>query len=91
MDFFDFAPIPAIAVIVEFIALVFKTKTSVDNKWLPIVCLVSGAMLGFVAWIVYPAIYPAADAFAAIAIGLASGAVPIAGYEAISAIKSDKE
>lgn len=91
MDFFDFVPIPAIAVIVEFIALVYKTKTSADNKWLPIICLGAGAILGVVAWVVYPAIYPADDAFTAIAIGLASGAIPIAGYEAISAVKTNNK
>lgn len=90
MDIFDFAPIPAIAVIVEFVALVYKTKTSADNKWLPIICLGAGAILGVVAWVVYPAIYPAADAFTAIAVGLASGAIPIAGYEAVSSVKNTK-
>lgn len=73
----------AIVVIVELIAYVYKTKTSADNKWIPVVCMVAGAILGVIAWIVYPAIYPATDAFTALAMGIGSGATAVAGYEGI--------
>ena len=87
MDFMGFGAVASVAVIVEVIALVYKNLTSADNKWLPVVCLVSGAVLGLVAWWAYPAVYPAADVFTAVAIGIASGAVPVAGNEAISQLK----
>lgn len=81
--FTNVASMAAIVVIVELIAYVYKTKTSADNKWIPVVCMVAGAILGVIAWIVYPAIYPATDAFTALAMGIGSGATAVAGYEGI--------
>lgn len=81
--FTNVASMVAIVAIVEFIAYVYKTKTSADNKWIPVVCMASGAILGVIAWIVYPAIYPATDAFTALAMGLGSGATAVAAYEGI--------
>ena len=86
MDFFGFTSIASVAVIVEVIALVYKNLTSADNKWLPVICFVSGAVLGVVAWRLYPDVYIATDLFTAIAVGIASGAVPVAGNEAIAQI-----
>lgn len=84
MDMFGFASIASVAVIVEVIALIYKNLTSADNKWLPVICFVSGAILGVLAWMLYPDVYIASDIFTAIAIGIASGAVPVAGNEAIT-------
>ena len=87
MEFLGFTGIASVAVIVEVIALIYKNLTSADNKWIPVLCLVTGAILGVVAWMVYPSIYPASDVFTAIAVGVASGAVAVAGNETIAQIK----
>lgn len=78
----------SIIAIVEFIAYVYKTKTSADNEYIPVICMACGAVLGVIAWIVYPSIYPATDAFTALAIGIGSGATAVAGYEAFFNKKS---
>lgn len=83
MDFFGFTGIASVAIIVEVIALAYKNLTSADNKWLPVLCMVCGALLGVAAWFIYPEVYPASDLFTALAVGIASGAVAVAGNEAI--------
>ncbi len=46
--------------------------TEVDNKWLPVICGVIGAILGVVGMYYMPG-YPATDIITAIAIGIVSG------------------
>ena len=84
MEFLGFTGIASVAIIVEVIALIYKNLTSADNKWLPVICMVAGAALGVAAWQIYPDVYPATDMFTALAVGIASGAVAVAGNEAIS-------
>lgn len=89
MDIFtNITSMAAIVAICELIDYIYKTKTSADNKWIPVLSMVAGAVLGVVAWVVYPAVYPATDAFTAIAIGIGSGATAVAGYEAFFNKKS---
>lgn len=83
MEFFGFTGVASVAIIVEVIALAYKNLTSADNKWLPVLCMVCGALLGVAAWFIYPEVYPASDLFTALAVGIASGAVAVAGNEAI--------
>lgn len=84
MDVFtNVASMASITAIVELIAYTYKTKTSADNKWIPVICMVAGAVLGIVAWICYPAIYPATDGFTACAMGIGSGATAVALYEGL--------
>lgn len=84
MDIFmNVASMASITAIVELVAYVYKTKTSADNKWIPVICMVAGAILGIAAWIAYPAIYPATDAFTACAMGIGSGATAVALYEGL--------
>ena len=70
MDF-GFASVPAIAIICYLAAEVIKV-TKLDNKWIPIICMVFGGLLGVVAMWFMPD-YPAGDYITAVAVGIASG------------------
>ena len=70
MDF-GFAAVPAIAIICYLAAEVVKA-TKLDNKWIPIICMVFGGLLGVVAMWFMPD-YPAGDYITAVAVGIASG------------------
>lgn len=70
-NIFGVATIPSIVIICYLLAQGVKT-TSVDNKYIPIVCGVFGGILGVVAMYVVPD-FPATDILTAIAIGIVSG------------------
>lgn len=70
MDF-GIACVAAITVIAYLAAEAVKS-TSVDNKWLPIVCGVTGGILGIAGMYVMPD-YPAQDIITAAAVGIVSG------------------
>ena len=46
--------------------------TTLDNKWLPVICGVLGGALGIVAMLIMPD-YPATDYITAVAVGIVSG------------------
>lgn len=70
MDF-GFTSIPAITVICYLFAEIIKA-TSINNKWLPVICGTVGGILGIIAKNVISD-YPATDYITAIAIGIVSG------------------
>lgn len=70
MDF-GIASVAGITVICYLAAMAVKA-TGVDNKWLPVICGVIGAVLGVVGMYYMPG-YPATDIITAIAIGIVSG------------------
>lgn len=70
MDF-GIASVAGITVICYLAAMAVKA-TEVDNKWLPVICGVIGAILGIVGMYYMPG-YPATDIITAIAIGIVSG------------------
>lgn len=70
MDF-GIASVAGITVICYLAAMAVKA-TEVDNKWLPVICGVIGAILGVVGMFYMPG-YPATDIITAIAIGIVSG------------------
>lgn len=72
MDILGIVAIPVITVICYGIAEVIKA-TALDNKWLPAICIVLGAILGVVAFFVAPDIILATDILTALAIGIVSG------------------
>lgn len=72
MDILGIAAIPVITVICYGVAEVIKA-TALDNKWLPAICIVLGAVLGVVALYVAPEVTPATDILTALAIGIVSG------------------
>ena len=71
MDF-GVATVAAI-VVISFLVGQAAKATSLDNKWIPIVCGVAGLILGLVSyWLQIPDM-PASDPITAAAIGVASG------------------
>lgn len=71
MDF-GIANVVAITVIVYIIGLGIKA-TSLDNKWIPVICGVAGVLLGLLALYIGVPDFPAADPLTAAAVGGASG------------------
>lgn len=72
MDILGIVAIPVITVICYGVAEVIKA-TALDNKWLPAICIILGAILGVVALYVAPDVTPATDVLTALAIGIVSG------------------
>lgn len=70
MDF-GIASVAVITVICYLAAQAVKA-TTVDTKWLPVICGVLGGILGVVALYFMPD-YPAEDPLTAIAVGIVSG------------------
>ena len=71
MENLGFTAIPAITVICYLIAQIVKA-TTVDNKWLPIVCGIAGAVLGVAAMYIMPD-FAATDYISAVVVGSVSG------------------
>lgn len=65
------AGVAAITAITYVIGLLVKAST-LRNKWIPIICAASGAVLGIVGLFVMPD-FPAADVISAAAVGIVSG------------------
>ncbi|MEE1079516.1 MAG: phage holin family protein [Agathobacter sp.] len=70
MDF-GIASVAAITVICLLVAQGIKA-TSIDNKWLPVICGVLGGVLGVVGMYVMPD-FPSNDIITSIAVGIVSG------------------
>ena len=71
MDFTGVASVIGITVICYLVGMIAKAS-SVDNKWIPVIVGVSGAVLG-VAGMYVIADFPAADVINALAVGIVSG------------------
>ena len=71
MELLGITGIAAITIICYLIAEGIKA-TSLDNKWLPVICGCLGGALGVVAMNVMPD-FPGTDILTAIAIGIVSG------------------
>ena len=71
MDFTGVASVIGITVICYLIGMVAKS-TAIDNKWIPVIVGVAGAILG-VAGMYVIADFPATDVINALAVGIVSG------------------
>ena len=71
MDF-GFTEVGAIVVICYLLAEILK-QTNLNNKWLPAICGLCGAILGILAFVFKMPDFPGQDIFTAIAIGIVSG------------------
>ena len=71
MDFMGMAGVTAITIICYLIGEVVKLLP-LDNKWVPAICGIAGAALGYAAMFIMPD-FPAADIITALAIGIVSG------------------
>lgn len=71
----DFAAVPAIVVIVYLIGQIFHSFIPAEsvNKYIPVICGLSGLALGILCYLVSPELIPANDAISASAIGIVSG------------------
>lgn len=72
MTSFGIASVAAITVICYLAGLVVKT-TAIDNKYIPIVCGLAGAVLGIVALYTGLPDFPATDPLTAVSVGIVSG------------------
>lgn len=68
---FGIASVAAITVIVYLVGAAIKA-TAIDNKWIPVICGLAGAVLGVVGMHTIPD-FPAQDILSAIAVGIVSG------------------
>ena len=55
------------------VGLIAKNINKLDNKWIPVICGVSGVVLGIVALMIGMPDFPATDYLTAAAVGGASG------------------
>ena len=88
MDILGIVAIPVITVICYGVAEVIKS-TPLDNKWLPSICIVLGAILGVVAFYVAPDIIEATNVLSAIAIGIVSGGFATTVHQNIKQLKEN--
>lgn len=65
------ASVAAITVVCYLIGLIVKAS-GLDNKWIPIICGISGMALGIISMFIMPD-FPATDYVTAAAIGVVSG------------------
>ena len=54
--------------------------TKLDNKWIPVICGVSGAVMGYIGLKIMPG-FPASDPLTAIAVGVVSGLAATGSHE----------
>lgn len=66
------ATVAVITALVYIIGLAIKA-TKLDNKWIPAICGIAGAVLGIVALYIGVPAFPATDPLTAAAVGGASG------------------
>lgn len=71
MDFAGVASVVGITVICYLVGMVAKA-TALDNKWIPVVVGIAGAVLGVAGMYVIQD-FPAADIINALAVGIVSG------------------
>lgn len=85
---FGIATVAAITMICFLIGEGVKA-TGLDNKFIPIICGVSGAILGVLGFYSGMPDFPATDVITAVAVGIASGLAATGAYEAVKQIKED--
>ena len=88
MDF-GIANVVAITVLVYIIGLAVKA-TPLNNKWIPVICGVSGVILGVVALVVGMPDFPATDYLTAAAVGGASGLAATGVDQALKQLKNNE-
>ena len=71
MDILGITSVAEITILAYLIGLVVKF-TSIDNKWIPVICGVVGGVLGVIALSLMPS-YPADNPLSAAAVGVVSG------------------
>ena len=88
MDF-GIANVVVITVLVYIIGLAVKA-TALNNKWIPVVCGVSGVILGVLALVTGMPDFPATDYLTAAAVGGVSGLAATGVDQVFKQIKKDE-
>ena len=69
---FGIANVAVISVICYLVGMLIRA-TGLENKWIPSICGVTGAVLGVVAYALQMPDFPAGDPLTAVAVGIVSG------------------
>lgn len=69
---FGIANVAVISVICYLVGMLIRA-TGLDNKWIPSICGVTGAILGVVAYVLQMPDFPAGDPLTSVAVGIVSG------------------
>lgn len=85
MDF-GIATVVAITVMCYIVGLIVKAS-GLDNKWIPVICGVSGIALGMAALYMGMPDFPASDPITAAAVGAASGLAATGVDQAVKQLK----
>ena len=88
MDF-GIANVAVITVLVYIIGLAVKA-TPLNNKWIPVICGVSGVILGVLALVVGMPDFPATDYLTAAAVGGVSGLAATGVNQAVKQLKKEE-
>lgn len=88
MDF-GIANVAVITILVYIIGLGVKA-TALNNKWIPVICGVSGIILGVLALVVGMPDFPATDYLTAAAVGGASGLAATGVDQALKQLKKEE-
>lgn len=70
---FGIASVAAITVVCYLVGMVAKAVPSLEDKYIPIACGLSGALLGLLGLYLGLPDYPASDPLTALAVGIVSG------------------
>ena len=84
----------AIVIIAYLIGFIWKTSDKLPDKWIPVICGISGCILGIVAYLVKIPEFPADDILTAAAVGIVSGFAATGVhqiYKQLSSSPSDSE
>lgn len=73
IDSLGIASVAAITVIAYIFGILCKAIDSIDDKWIPVIVGVVGAILGAVAFVTKMPDFPAEDIITGIAVGIVSG------------------
>lgn len=87
MDF-GIASVAVITAIVYIIGLIVKA-TKLQNKWIPVICGISGIVLGVLALVTGMPDFPAADYLTAAAVGGVSGLAATGIDQTVKQLKSN--
>lgn len=88
MDF-GIANVAAIMVVAYLVGAIVKAS-GIDNKWIPIVCGITGLIVGIVALYIGMPDFPASDPITAAAVGTASGLAATGANQIGKQLKKDE-
>ncbi len=88
---FGIASVAAITVIAYLVGVAAKNFENLDDKWIPVIVGVTGAILGVVGFFIKMPDFPATDIITAIAVGIVSGLAATGVNQITKQLKGDIE